>query len=194
MEALFVVDVEQDGLRCAMRGEVWKPGVHDGITYACEHLVVTYTLENRSMSTCYVFNRGHSNERSTLGYVELRADGVVELSQKAFATPPDCPPTYAPILPRVSVLKPGEQQTERVYFELPLKAHTPFDFCFSETGFVTGTQMEFRLGYRLADEVSGKAEGAREVRENDTLSVESAQRQRFFSSGRQPLPVATGRQ
>lgn len=158
MESLFVVHVEQDGLRCDLRGHVLKAGVHDGITYPCDHLVVTYTLENQAAVPCYVCNRGHANARSTLGYVEQRPAGVVELSQKAFLPPPDCPPTYVPVLPRVSVLKPGERQTESVYFELPLKAHTPFDFCFSESEMapLTGSQMEFRLGYLRADEAGGR--------------------------------------
>jgi hypothetical protein len=192
MESLFVVRVEQDGLRCDLRGHVLKAGVHDGITYPCDHLVVTYTLENQAAVPCYVFNRGHSNARSTLGYVEQRPDGVVELSQKAFLPPPDCPPTYAPVLPRVSVLKPGERQTESVYFELPLKAHTPFDFCFSESEMapLTGSQMEFRLGYLRADEAGGE-DGVpmpAQVRENDTLPAALARRQRFLSSGLQALP------
>ncbi len=197
MESLFVVHVEQDGLRCDLRGYVLKAGVHDGITYPCDHLVVTYTLENQSAVTCYLFNRGHANARSTLGYVEQRSAGVVELSQKACLPPPDCPPTYVPVLPRVSVLRPGGRQTESVYFELPLKAHTPFDFCFSasETAPLTGSQMEFRLGYLRADE-AGEEDGAQmpeEVRENDTLPAELARRQRFLSSGLQALPAGAVR-
>ncbi|MGQ9897832.1 MAG: hypothetical protein ACUVR8_09810 [Acidobacteriota bacterium] len=186
-----VVRVEQDGLCCGIQSRVLESGVHDGITYPCAHLVVTYTLENRSTADCYVFNRGHSNMRSTLGYVEQRPDGVVELSQKAWAPPLDCPPTYAPILPRVSVLKPGERQTENVYFELPLKAHTPYDFCFSETTPITGARMEFRLGYLRADQVrdDGLIRMPEVVRENDVLLVEIAGQQRFLSSGVQPLPA-----
>ncbi len=190
MESLFVVHVEQDGLRCDLRGYVLQAGVHDGITYPCDHLVVTYTLENQAAVACYVFNRGHSNARSTLGYVEQRPDGVVELSQKACLPPPDCPPTYAPVLPRVSVLSPGERQTESVYFELPLKAHTPFDFCFSETAPLTGSQMEFRLGCLRADEAGGEngVQMPEKVRENDTLPAELVRRQRFLSSGVHALP------
>lgn len=190
MESLFVVHVEQDGLRCDLRGHVLKAGVHDGITYPCDHLVVTYTLENQAAVPCYVCNRGHANARSTLGYVEQRPAGVVELSQKAFLPPPDCPPTYVPVLPRVSVLKPGERQTESVYFELPLKAHTPFDFCFSESEMapLTGSQMEFRLGYLRADEAGRMACRCRHRYGKTTRCRRRCPGGSVLSSGVQALP------
>ncbi|MFQ3583046.1 hypothetical protein J8C06_05660 [Chloracidobacterium validum] len=179
MQPRFVIEAEQDGVRYTMRGYVLAKGTHAGIDYPSDHLLITYTLENKSQAEVCIFNRGHTNAQSTLGYVERRPDGVIELSQKAFAAPPDCPPTYVPILPRVSVLKPGAVMTEDVYFALPFKTHTPFDFCLDEAErakTVDGARIEFRLGYQLAG-------GKRTVRENDTFPPEAAQEQHFWSSG-----------
>ena len=62
---------------------------------------------------------------------EALADGLVELSQKAFTEPQgkNCPNRFVAIMPRASWLKAGQTVKEQLSVAWPLRLNTPFDDC-----------------------------------------------------------------
>lgn len=88
------------------------------------YVAVNYTVKNLGGKDYILFNRGHSIENDARRVcVEFQADGIAELSQKAFAEPKDtvCPNTDAPILPRATRLKAGQSFSERAEITFPLQ-------------------------------------------------------------------------
>ncbi len=98
-----------------------------------DRIKVKYVLQNKGKKDLVLFNRGDTNFELKKGvvYSSPSKDGVVEISQRSFAEPPDagCPDREYPVRAGASWLRAGQKVTEEVEIQLPLRGFTPFNDC-----------------------------------------------------------------
>lgn len=111
-------------------------------------ITINYEMKNLGLKNYVVFNQGHTNiAKENDAYIEER-NGVIEVSQKAFAPPAGipCPPTIAPIFPRGSLLAANASLKGKAVIE-KMQTHTPYDFCNKDAiKEVSSAKVNFCLG------------------------------------------------
>lgn len=130
MDEVFRSAGKKGEIEFQLVGKRQNKGKYDGINYPNDNLIIEYTVKNTGAKDFILYNQGHSDSPNRqIVYVEPQPDGSIELAQKAFAEPKNCPLRDAPITPRTGSLKAGETVSGKVFIELPLKQKTPFDDC-----------------------------------------------------------------
>jgi len=95
-------------------------------------LILQYAFHNKGQQNTYLFNRvfkglddqGKYRTHGDFVYVELDSVQVV-ISKKVMPVPPDVE-VEKPVVPCVSLVRPGEKCEEQFAVSLPLKAWTPY--------------------------------------------------------------------
>lgn len=167
-----------DGIKYKFKAEMKKAGNYNGVEYPNDFVEIQYDLENTTEKDYIVYNRGHFGTNAEKVYVQPKADGTVEISQKAFEEPQDknCPQRFVAVLPNASWLKAKQKVTEKIEVELPLQLKTPFDDCEPQDEMPKEIkQVKFCIGIAEADadavkiEDNGRVLGLNAIKEQKLL-------------------------
>lgn len=154
MSELMSYENVLDGIEYKFKAEAKKAGSYNGIEYKNDFVELSYELDNTSEKDFVVFNQGHSGSTSDVVYVSTNADGIVEISQKAFEEPKNkhCPDRFVAIMPNASWLKSKQKVTEKIQLDMPFIARTPFDDCEPKSELPKDiSQVKFCVGVAEAD-------------------------------------------
>ena len=115
-----------------------------------EHLLLHYSVQNRTERDAYLLNRVHDQSLQTnpnLVYIHLdRERRIVQASKKIPDIPPGMNPTM-PAAPYVTALRSGQSMHETVQIPLPVREFSAYTALPEEGQTVTYRGLVFALGY-----------------------------------------------